>query len=385
MGLFDQKSLVHVTSNQNPATLSKEQKAFYRHIKQIEEHRQLIQSWESLIPKINSLIHNDLASLRKRFIELRTQFTIRLDQNYGVKGLTKTENTKIRKLILHWCQDLLVSAESNPAPDVVAVYDKHTGGDYMQEQEEFGEEMKSLLGDMFNLDLDDEPTPQSAEDMSKILRKHMFEKMQAMDAEEDAGAVDPNPADDQPSAHQTRKPSAKTLAKEAREQEESKHMEQSLREIYRKLASSLHPDREPDEHERARKTQLMQRVNMAYDQKDLLKLLELQLEIEQIGQNDIQAIANSRLKHYNKILSEQLRNLKDVIEGFEMQFNNPSLRGAVKPQTVLHTIHTDIREMASLVKDTEENLTITDNILQLKNWLKAMRLSDFEERVMFMN
>ncbi len=44
----------------------------------------------------------------------------------------------------------------------------------------------------------------------------------------------------------------------------------------------LHPDREPDEAERVRKTELMQRVNEAYSKKDLLQLVALQLEIEQI-------------------------------------------------------------------------------------------------------
>jgi hypothetical protein len=45
-----------------------------------------------------------------------------------------------------------------------------------------------------------------------------------------------------------------------------------------------HPDREPDPHERERKTALMQRANHAYGKNDLLKLLELQLELEHIDQ-----------------------------------------------------------------------------------------------------
>jgi hypothetical protein len=47
------------------------------------------------------------------------------------------------------------------------------------------------------------------------------------------------------------------------------------------LVAALHPDREPDEQERKRKTELMQRVNTSYGKKYLLLLLELQLEIEQ--------------------------------------------------------------------------------------------------------
>jgi len=56
----------------------------------------------------------------------------------------------------------------------------------------------------------------------------------------------------------------------------------AVREVFRKLASELHPDRETDPAEHARKTELMQRVNQTYKAGDLLALLELQLSIEQI-------------------------------------------------------------------------------------------------------
>jgi len=53
---------------------------------------------------------------------------------------------------------------------------------------------------------------------------------------------------------------------------------QSIREIFRKLASALHPDRETDRKGREVKTALMLQVNRAYAGNDLLTLLELQIE-----------------------------------------------------------------------------------------------------------
>ena len=50
-----------------------------------------------------------------------------------------------------------------------------------------------------------------------------------------------------------------------------------LRNMYRKLASALHPDRARDEAERIHKTALMGQVNAAHDAKDLLTLMRLQL------------------------------------------------------------------------------------------------------------
>ena len=49
---------------------------------------------------------------------------------------------------------------------------------------------------------------------------------------------------------------------------------QSVRDVYRKLVSALHPDREADGAERERKTALMQRANQAYERNDLLELLD---------------------------------------------------------------------------------------------------------------
>ena len=53
---------------------------------------------------------------------------------------------------------------------------------------------------------------------------------------------------------------------------------QSIREIFRKLASALHPDRETDRKGCEVKTALILQVNRAYAGNDLLTLLELQIE-----------------------------------------------------------------------------------------------------------
>lgn len=56
----------------------------------------------------------------------------------------------------------------------------------------------------------------------------------------------------------------------------------SVREVYRRLASALHPDREPEPDLRARKTVLMQQANQAYAAGDLQGLLALQREAGQL-------------------------------------------------------------------------------------------------------
>ena len=98
---------------------------------------------------------------------------------------------------------------------------------------------------------------------------------------------------------------------------------QTIRTVYRKLASALHPDREPDAGQRARKTALMARVNVAYEARNLLDLLQLQLEIEQIDTRSIAAMGEDALRRYNLVLAEQLDELRqettDTERGFRSQ------------------------------------------------------------------
>ena len=165
-------------------------------------------------------------------------------------------------------------------------------------------------------------------------------------------------------------------AAQQRREAEAQQATQSVREIYRKLASALHPDRETDERQRAEKTALMQRVNQAYAANDLLALLELQLEIEQIDASHAATASAQRLKHYNKVLSEQLAELKsqvdDVEMGFRMEFGlepgwgmNPRKLGEVLKQTS--------RQWRAELSEQQRDMRMLGDVAATKRWLKRQR------------
>lgn len=64
----------------------------------------------------------------------------------------------------------------------------------------------------------------------------------------------------------------------------------------------------------------MQRANSAYEAGDLLALLTLQLQIEQVDITHAAGIAAAQVKHFNKVLAEQLRELESEIDGRQHAF-----------------------------------------------------------------
>jgi hypothetical protein len=179
-----------------------------------------------------------------------------------------------------------------------------------------------------------------------------------------------------------RKKTAKQQAKEEQMQAEEANLKKSIQEIYRKLATTLHPDRETDPAERERKTALMQKVNVAYGNKDLLQLLELQLQVEQIDQAHVNNIAEDRLKHYNKILKDQLQQLQQEVLGIEMtwrmQLNLPPF-ATVSPKGLVDHLQNNIRQLQREIAKVKSDLHTFQDIELLKGWLKSYKIPKMHE------
>jgi hypothetical protein len=105
-----------------------------------------------------------------------------------------------------------------------------------------------------------------------------------------------------------------------RRRKEEQEVSGSVRDVYRRLASALHPDREPDARQRERKTALMQQANQAYAEENLLALLELQLQAELIDAAHLASVDRRRLQHYVVVLQEQLADLQSETRRLEAEF-----------------------------------------------------------------
>ena len=111
-----------------------------------------------------------------------------------------------------------------------------------------------------------------------------------------------------------RKKSASQLRKEALATSQAQDADGALRTLYRQLASALHPDREPDVQEQLRKTALMKEANAAYERRDLLALLQLQLRADLADGDKVATLAQEKLAALTTLLKERVAVLKREYE-----------------------------------------------------------------------
>lgn len=354
---------ISIAAGQDQAHLSKGQKTFNTLIKQIDAKRARLAAWQEAIPSYQQKYASKLVPLVETERDLQVEIVHCLDRVSYQKGLTSTELRTIGDIISELAGGL--AAERDDA-DLKNIYNKHSGSDYDAEETAAVNGMKSLLEDVLGVDLGDDLDVSSPEELLERAQAHMHEQHTQHDAAQQA----------QEERQAKRKKSAKQLAKEAQQMAEEQEISQSIREVYRKLASALHPDREPHPDERDRKTALMQRVNQAYDKKNLLLLLELQLELEHIDQSAINNITEDRLKHYNKILKEQLIELEHEIfyteDMFKAQFGYAPF-AQLSPSTIMRSLASDIADFQHTIRELKKDLLVFQDIKKVKAWLKDMR------------
>jgi hypothetical protein len=355
---------IRIDSSNQQSALSKHQKLFNNLIKKIDADRRLLVAWQTMIPLYHQKHASEFTPLTQTFNGLRAELVQLFDRVITERIFNKNDRKKLGNIICAIAAELIVE---NDDEHLKEIYNKHSGGDIDAELKEEKDAMKAMMEGLLGIDLDDDIDFTSPESVIA----HVGEKMQRkLEGEEK----------DQQS-HQKknvkRKKSAKTLAKEAKQQAEAQSISKSIRDVYRKLAIALHPDKEQDTLERDRKTALMQRVNAAYNNKDLLQLLELQLEVEQIDQATINTITEDRLKHYNKILTEQSKELRmevlAVSDVFRMRFGMaPGL--SLSPEAAMRKLESDIRSIKKDISGLKGDLRLFQNTKSLKEYLKNYKI-----------
>lgn len=355
---------VKISAGPSRPSLSKAQQTFNKLIKQIEQGRATLADWEALHGPYQKKFSGQLEPLLKDADDLQVKMVHELDAASTKTGFSKRERVDIADLITDMIQGLLVRRDDD---DLKAIFNRHSHLDYSEVEAEGQAGAKSFMKDIFGIDLGDEVDLRSPESVLE----HAQAQLHKQQAEQESAGQARREREAQ------RKKSPKQLAREAQQEDNEQQLRLSIREIYRKLASALHPDREPDAQERERKTALMQRVNQAYAENNLLQLLELQLELEHIDQAAMNNVSEARLKHYNQILREQFQELRHEIMRMECEYMDRAQLepfATITPKTVMKALTTEIAAAQRDIRQLKKDLLAFETVPTLKAWIKRSRL-----------
>lgn len=342
-----------ISASAHKKTLSKEQKRFNQLIAKIDENKKKLEEMKASVAAFRLLFSAEYLPAMDVFKQESRRFIVLADKIASKGKLNQYERRVLTQIIEMFCHQNL---EKEGDAELKEIYSRWCDADFDEEYEEqrllAQEFLREQMMAEFGLEL---PEDFDVDDPEGTFEKMAAQMRELMDGEE---SLPPEPE---------RKKTAKQIAKEERLEQAEKEVSMSIREVYRKLASALHPDREMDETVRAEKTALMQKVNMAYEARDLLQLLALQMELEHIDQAHLEGLSEKKLKHYVQILADQERELRDeidyVTEHFYAEFNPPA-EGNMKMQ--IKNLKADIAHMQKMTKHMADDNKNCRNIKDLK-------------------
>lgn len=343
--------------------LSEAQALFNSLVRQIGRCRDRLAAWEGVLPGFQQAFTGELAPLRERADALGRELILALDARHQGTELSTSERRTLSSLVMS-----LASARGDLSGDeqLKAVFNRHSASDYDADAAEAVSTMKAELEEWLGQSLGrDGDFTSSAE-----LLRHARRKLADVEAQE--AARKEARAERRAERAKAKRPEASQLRREALQAE----LKQSLREIYRKLASALHPDREPDAQLRQRKTAMLQAVNQAYDKQDLLHLLEVQVELQQLDRQGMSDLGDDRLRHYNSMLKEQVEELEQELAQSRAQFmHSYGLRRGheLTPETARAALAAEISELRHANGAVESDLAQLRDDKSFKRWLKERK------------
>ena len=353
---------LRISTRKQTARLTPAQKKFNALIGRIDRQRKRLAEWQEMMPIYQEEVLRTFQPLRDSYAGFQAQMVELLDSHYTNNRFSRLQQEKVSHIIKDICFELI---NDHGRDDLKPVANRHSDIDFDDQQEQMkamgGDVLRTMLEAEFGIDpgdieLDMDDPYGTADKLGSILEEQQRK------------------ADDQ---RPRRKKTARQLAREAREKEEESKISQSIRAVYRQLVGALHPDRETDPEEHQRKTDLMQKVTVAYKNRNLLQLLELQLTVEQIDQNAIDSINEDRLNYFNKILQRQSLELKQEIE--EVELHMKAAGGidpfeSLTPKKLFSALRKDKKQLELAIFEIQRDLRLFKDIRKVKHWLKTYEL-----------
>jgi hypothetical protein len=329
-----------------------EQQRFQFLIRQIGDARKAFTDLEKRIEAFRQLRVQKLQPVRASLTRALRETIFAIDRLLDQRGWSRAEQVALRDILTGTAEVVIEVAGEDP--EIKAVYNKHSNVDFDAARDEDIQRLKAEAEAYTGFDLGEDEGIRSEED----LVQRLYEEM---DARETAAKQRDEPRPTKPSK---------------RSEDSAQLARQALRDIYRKLASAVHPDRESDAARREEKNELMQRINQAYAGNDLLSLFEIQIEIDQLDPEQIGNLQSQRLRHYNRLLAEQLEQLRGKLKALEASAgadDETDFEGGSGAHNLEMRLRRQARGLRAEVTRQEQLLRVLADKAATRRWLKQQR------------
>ncbi len=343
------------------------QREFDRLIGRIEAGQALLEAWKQQPAAIFEKYQAEMAPAMRDLGDAQISLIVQIDAllTSPPKGIRIT--ARRRSALTECLLDLIQAAMATVTDDdtLVAIHDRYSDTPLQRLAQEDEAEVEAEIIEVFERFFGKGSLrKQPDETHDAFVARAQAQLLGAMDANQQREDAARQRRAEKRAAKQHAKRGAKTapIAEPAPNAAEPPKPD-ILRTLYRKLASSLHPDRESDTAEKKRKTETMQGINSAYQNKDLLSLLKLHNQTLQGGAAATEALAEDTLREYNALLKTQLKALEAEIMRTIDDVTPPGIAmasGRVKRPEQLQRLMDDdigkIRRTAQSMRETVRDL-----------------------------
>lgn len=342
--------------------LTAAQRSFKLLVSNIEVAEKRLREMTALIDVFRPIFAKKLRPLRDERAMLNREMVLFLDEQLLRKGWTSNQRKTMRDIVCQVAEQLFGSPYRE---EMETLFERHSDIAIADLVAATKAEIQADIEELFDID------PGTSDGNARSSEETLREALREMDQREQEHAR-------QVEARAAARRGRKKSIRQTKAEQQAVDAGKLLKEIYRKLTSALHPDREPDVAERARKTTLMSEVNNAYENGNLLKLLQLQLQAVKVDSRAAATLADEKLQLINHTLRQQHLELQmeclqlEVLVREEFQLAH---FGPLNAQVVQKALNAEVAAERADLKNMRGDLTaIRTNEAELKNWLKEQRL-----------
>ena len=319
-------------------------------LQRLEQLRAQLHAWGQAMPRWQQRYHEQAVPLFERLAALEVERVLQLDRAHDLFRPGKADARFLSELI----GELAASLAAQGHAGMEAVLQRHpAAGPQAQADDGMDPALRQALADELGLDpaeLDAIELPEALVARVRERERMRGEHARRRQAPRQAGRVAKAALADEPPL--------------------------PARELFRRLASVLHPDREPDPAERERKTALMQRANTAYRAGNLYALIELQLEVGQLRPEQLRLMDAQRIGRYSQDLERQLVEGMAELDRVQADFRagygiDEGVR--LDPARLDSLLARLKRQLGAGIAWLEEELRQVQDPERFRHWLKAQR------------